>query len=927
MTKAAAPFEGSPWRDAATLAETNAPYLKRLMHRREDLLVGLDAEWPERLLREAITQADAVAADPPDIETAMRVLRRAKDATHLATAIADIGRAWPLERVTAALTDFADAALRASLAVAGKELAARGVISDPSAPGFALIAMGKMGAGELNYSSDIDFSAFFDAETFPAREPRVGAVRLVAPLVRVLEEVTPDGYVFRTDLRLRPDPGSTPVAVSIASAEHYYQSLGQNWERAAFIKARAAAGDLRCGEEFLKALEPFIWRRHLDFAAVEDVHSIKRQILSTFKSAELESPIFDVKLGRGGIRDIELFAQTQQLILGGRNRSLRKRGTIDALAALAEAGAIKPNVRDALSEAYAFYRMVEHRIQMLEDAQTHDVPRDAEVRARVAALAGFEFTDRFDAALVERRRIVSEIDRELFGRGQSLADPLGSLIFTGVEDNPETLATIGKLGFKAPAAVSQTIRGWHHGRIRAMRSERARELLTRLTPNLLRAFAGAGSPDDAFARFARFFAGLAAGVQVLALLEARPALLDLLARLLTLAPPLADGLARRPALLDAVIDPQFMAPLAQDLPGRRTDQLRQRVRDSENFEAQLNAARRFQREEAFRIDVQLLDGIATPAEAAAARTDLAQACVEAMTESALHEVERTNGQQPGTFCVLALGKFGGGELAEGSDLDVMLVYDAPDSASAPGDFYARVTQRLISALSAPTEEGALYEIDTKLRPSGSKGPVAVRLSSFERYYSEEAWTWEILALTRLRPVAGDGALGRHVAEIAKAAITRPRDDQKTRNEVADMRALMQRERPGRGMWDLKLVAGGFVDIEFIAQTLQIVSGAPQPHILSTNTGEALAKLESAGVLGADVAQRLSQAWRLHSDLSQILRICAEGAFDLATAPPPLQARLAAMLGVAESSDTEAKLRSVQAAVRADFMRIIGWPAT
>jgi glutamate-ammonia-ligase adenylyltransferase len=509
----------------------------------------------------------------------MRTLRRAKDAVHLAAAMADLARAWPLHRVTRALTDFADAALRAALALAAKERAAAGdiIVSEAGgesgpAPGFALIAMGKMGAGELNYSSDIDFSVFFAPDLLSvtqAREPRVAAVRLVAPLVRALEEVTADGYVFRTDLRLRPDPGSTPVAVSIASAEHYYQTLGQNWERAAFIKARAAAGDRACGREFLSSLEPFIWRKHLDFAAVEDVHSIKRQILSAHKSAELGDPVFDVKLGRGGIRDIELFAQTQQLILGGRNRKLRAQGTLAALDALVEAGAIADGPRAALHDAYIFFREIEHRIQMLQDAQTHRVPADPETRAHVAALAGFANLAAFDAALIEQRKIVSDIDHQLFGRGDSLADPLGSLIFTGVEDHAETLDTIGKLGFSNPSYVSQTIRGWHHGRIRAMRSERARELLTRLTPRLLRAFSNAGEPDQAFARFATFFGGLNAGVQVLALLDARPALLDLLSRLLTLAPRLSEELARRPALLDALIDQRFAVPLAQDPPGRR----------------------------------------------------------------------------------------------------------------------------------------------------------------------------------------------------------------------------------------------------------------------------------------------------------------------------------------------------------------------
>ena len=925
-------FAGSLWGQAAAAAASHAPYLRRLMLRRPDLLVSPDEAWAERILDDAIAAAEAIEEAPPPIEEAMVILRRAKDAAHLSAALADLSRMWPLLQVTGAITKFADASLRAALAVAAGESAKRGDIAAGAlsqdfgpAPGIALIAMGKMGAGELNYSSDIDFSVFFDAERLAAagaREPRVAAVRLVAPLVRTLEEKTPDGYVFRTDLRLRPDPGSTPVAVSIASAEHYYQNLGQNWERAAFIKARAAAGDRVAGAEFLESLQPFIWRKHLDFAAVEDVHSIKRQILSAHKSAELGEPVFDVKLGRGGIRDIELFAQTQQLILGGRNKKLRSPHTLEALGALVEAGAISEEARDALREAYVFFREVEHRIQMLEDAQTHRVPADPDTRAHVAALAGFETLAAFDEALIERRRIVSDIDHQLFGdKKRSLADPMGSLIFTGVEDQPETLNTIAKLGFADPAFVSQTIRGWHHGRVRAMRSERARELLTRLTPKLLRAFSNAGDADQAFARFASFFGSLSAGVQVLALLDARPKFLDLIARVLALAPKLGDKLARRPALLDALIEPRFAIPLGQDAAGSRLSELRDRLSDADSFEAKLNGARRFHREEAFRIAVQILDQSATPEQAGAAYADLAETCVVAMADAALEEVERQHGPQPGSFTVLALGKFGGRELAEDSDLDLMLVYDAPAENASPSDFYTRLTQRLISALSAPTEEGALYEIDTKLRPSGSKGPVAVRLSSFERYYAEEAWTWELQALTRVRPVAGDASLGRRALATAHAAIARPHDRAKILADVADMRARMDRERPSRSAWDLKLAPGGFVDIEFAVQALQLT--AANGALIDANTGEALLKLTAAGVIKPEVAVRLDGAWRLLSSLQQTLRITVSGDLSLEAAPKPLIGRLVALAGVSSGEELETMLRATQAAVRADFLQIVG----
>jgi glutamate-ammonia-ligase adenylyltransferase len=414
-------------------------------------------------------------------------------------------------------------------------------------------------------------------------------------------------------------------------------------------------------------------------------------------------------------------------------------------------------------------------------------------------------------------------------------------------------------------------------------------------------------------------------VQVLALLDARPSFLDLLSRLFAVAPQLAEKLARRPALLDALIEPRFATPLAHDQPGARAAELAQRLRDDAAFESQLNTARRFHREEAFRIAVQILEQSATAEQAGAAYADLAESCVGAMAAAALGETERHYGAQRGQFCVVALGKFGGRELAEESDLDIMLVYDAPpdaEGAAPASDFYTRLTQRLISALSAQTEEGALYEIDTKLRPSGSKGPVAVRLSSFERYYAEEAWTWEMQALTRLRPVAGDEALGQRILAIAHAAIARPRDESKTLVDVADMRARMDRERPSRGIWDLKLAPGGFVDIEFAAQALQLVWAARAPSVVCANSGEALTNLAEVGALAPDAAERLTSAWRLWSALQQVLRICVSGELRPDAAPAPLLARLAAIAGC-RIDELEAVVRATQSAVRADFLQIVG----
>ncbi len=915
------------WGQALAAACAGAPYLARLAERDSDVAARIAREGPRVVVDDAVA---ACARADGDFDAVMQQLRAAKRRAHLAIAVGDLAGVWSLEEVTGALSDLADASVRAALRAAARVVTERGemravAIDDPAgpAPGLLLIAMGKHGARELNYSSDIDISVFYDADTLPVTggEPRALAVRLAQLLVRALQEYTVDGYVFRTDLRLRPDPASTPIAVSLAAAEHYYQSVGQNWERAAFIKARACAGDIAAGEEFLASLTPFIWRRNLDYAAIADVHSIKRQILAASKGRALDTGVFDVKLGRGGIRDIELFAQTQQLILGGRDKALRVRATVEALAALRAAGRVEAEAEASLVASYRLYRNVEHRIQMLADEQTHRTPEDADGQGRLAALAGFESWAALEAELVESRHAVAAIDARLFSSEESLADPLGSLIFTGVENNPETLATLAQLGFGDPGAVSEAVRGWHHGRIRATRSERARELLTAIMPRLLRAIAESGEPDAAFARFCDFLAGLPSGVTVLSLFQAQPRLLTDLADVLGLAPLMADTLARRPALLDAMVDNAFVRPIAQDAPGARRAALARQIGEADGFEAAINAARRFHREEALRIGLQTLQGRATAAEAGAAHADLAEACVTELCDVAIAEVSRLHGAPPGAFVVLALGKFGGRELAAGSDLDVMVVFDAEEGAESAGarplsanEYFIKVTQRLISALSAPTEEGLLYDVDMQLRPSGSKGPVAVRLSGFAHYYAEEAWTWELLALTRVRPVAGDEALGRKAMAVVGEIIAHPRNPGAILADAADMRARMDRERPGRGLWDLKLQPGGLVDIEFVAQALSVGVAA------HANTGEALAALKAAGRLSGPDADLLSGAWTLYSDLQQVLRICVDDLFDPARAPERLKALLAQVGHAPDFAALETRLEDTLTGVRAVFRR-------
>ncbi|MBA3051146.1 MAG: glutamine-synthetase adenylyltransferase, partial [Brevundimonas sp.] len=616
--------------------------------------------------------------------------------------------------------------------------------------------------------------------------------------------------------------------------------------------------------------------------------------------------------GRGGIREIEFFAQTQQLILGGRDPALRSPRTIDALAALRDAGHVSAEACAALTAAYVELRGLEHRVQMLHDEQTHTLPVEPAARAAVAALAGegdlAAFDGRVEAVLVGVNRTYGE----LFEGEEALSSPYGSLVFTGVENDPETLATLGRMGFTAPAGVADTIRSWHHGRIPATRSARGRELFTRLAPRLLTALADTGAADAAFRRFAVFFAGLNSGVQVQALFLAQPKLFDLVVGVMAFAPRLARTLGRYPAALDSMLDARFHTQLGVNT--GLFDQMADEARAAPDFEGAMNAVRRLHRDQMFRIGVQTLTGRIGPEPAGRAYTALADAVMDALAPAAMAETVRQGGALPGgSVAVVALGKAGSREMTASSDLDLMTVYDAPPEAAsdgkgwAAGVFYSRFTQRLIAALSAHTAEGGLYEVDMRLRPGAAKGPVSLRLSAVEDYYATEADTWEFMALTRARVVwTDDPAFGARTAAALEAILRRPRPGVNVAADARRMRDLMARERPGQGPWDLKLAPGGQVDAEFVAQVRQLAAaavGAP----LTVSTPEALA---------AD--PDLAEAWRLQQALSQVLGAAFDDRPDPDQEPEGFRRRLAEAAGLADFSVLKQRLAAVRTAARAAF---------
>ena len=887
----------------------------------------------------------AVAATPTDTKAVMAALRLARRRAALVTALADIAQIWSDQQVTAALSDFADAAVAHAVdhllacAAADGDLELRNRAQPSAGSGLIVLALGKLGGRELNYSSDIDLMVLFDSDAGiyrGRRDIQDFFVRLARRLVVVLEERTAEGYVFRTDLRLRPDPGATPLAISVAAAESYYASLGQNWERAAMIKARPVAGDHEAGEAFLASLRSFLWRKHLDFAAIQDIHSIKRQIQSHRGGGTIAVAGHNLKLGRGGIREIEFFAQTQQLIWGGRYADLRMRPTCAALAALRAHQRISAQAEADLCRAYWFLRRTEHRLQMIDDRQTQTVPEDAGAIERLAVFLGYSTGADFAADLTRHLTIVADHYSRLFSDSPDLAavgDDGGSLVFTGVEDDPETLETLTRMGYRQGSAVAAAIRGWHHGRIRATRSARARELLTALVPGLLAAFARTADPDRAFLSFDAFLTNLPAGVQMFSLFQAQPRLLDLVAEIMGSAPRLADYLSGHTRLLDAVLTEGFF----EQLPPRPVLQanLARELGHARDFQDALDIARGWAGDAKFQVSVQQLQGMTDARSGGDALTAIAEVVVAAMVNSVEDDFARLHGRLPGaSLAVLGYGKLGSRTLTRGSDLDLVFVYDLPAGVEQSDGakplnvltYYLRLCQRLTTALTAKTGEGQLYAVDLRLRPMGDDGPLASSVASFERYYRDDAWTWELMALTRARVIAAAPALAARIEAIIRQALTRPRDPDKLLADVASMRQRIFAQHGSGDVWAIKHVRGGLIDVEFIAQYLQLRQAPRQPMVLATSTLEALERLAAHGCLDPGAATELASANRLLLDVQAIQRLTLAGHIDEQAAPEGLKRVLARVGGAVDFADLKAKLVVAQAQVLVRFQQLIAEPA-
>jgi glutamate-ammonia-ligase adenylyltransferase len=913
-------------------ATGSSPYLARLAARHQDWLAEAVAQSPEAALdaildgmRAAVDEAASQAAGQAPVRQA---LRRAKARAALLIALADLGGVWQLAEVTGALTRLADAAVAAAARwlLAGELRAGRLPGLDEAAletgAGYVLLAMGKMGAGELNFSSDIDLIALFDDARFGADDvldARARYIHVTKQLVKLVSENTEDGYVFRTDLRLRPSPSTTPVCMAIDAAERYYESVGRTWERAAHIKARPLVDDA-AGAAYLATLAPFIWRRHLDFAAIEDAHEMLRRIRAQkarFTAGEL--PGHDLKLGPGGIREIEFFVQTRQLIVGGREPALRVPTTLGGLDALVSGGWVEGDVRDVLAQDYRALRAVEHRLQMMEDAQTHAVPRSPDARTRLAMLSGEADRDAFERRLAERLARVHATCEEFFAPGAGRAPAPAETLLDE--------ARLAERGFERPADAARQIARWHEGQIPATRGERARGLFRQLEPQIVDRLAGAASPDQALVHFDRFLSGLPAGVQLFSLFAANPQLLELIVEICAAAPRLALYLGRHPQTLDALLDRDFWEPM----PGREAmaAELAARLAPEDGYERVLDASRRWAREAWFRAGVHVLRAIADEAEAGAAFTAIAETCIVALYPHVVADFARKHGAPPGQgLAVLAMGKLGSAEMTARSDLDLITVYDAGGEESsdgprplAPSVYYPRLTQALIAALTAPTAEGALYEVDMRLRPSGRQGPVAVSLASFDAYQTEKAWVWEHLALLRARVVAGPEALGAAIDMVVGRALAARRGAAEVMAEASAMRARIAGATAGEraNPWSLKHAAGSLMEIEFLAQTGTLAMGLGRCRTARA----ALPRLAEAGWIGADAARDLLDALVFLQRLQQVERVALDGPLDPGAIGAELRRVLLRAAGAADFDALEAALVGHQQRAGAIVARVFG----
>ncbi len=862
------------WRgDAAFMAK-----LRKLAIASDFALATLAAQ--PNLLERLHADDGAEPVPPPVLDAGNRtdwprLLRRYRQAESARLVWRDVVAGDAVDAILAGSTALAESCLQVALAALEDEFAQRfGSVRDVEGNSQRLVVfgLGKLGGGELNFSSDIDLVYAYEHEGDSDGARSLAAqdyfARLGQQLAKLLDEVTADGFSHRVDLRLRPFGNAGRVALSFAAMEQYFQREGRDWERYAWQKARPVAGDIDAGERFLAALRPFVYRRYLDYGALDGLRTMKAAINAEVARKELAD---DIKRGPGGIREIEFLAQALQLIRGGREPALRERRLLPALQALVQAGHVEPKAGEALAAAYRYLRVLENRIQMLGDAQTHALPTDPSLRERIAHGLGHANTLALETELARWRGCVaSEFAALLAPRKAASADSDLALYWRSLPDDGDADALAGG-GFEASDELHRSLCDF--ARTPGVRelSDATRARLDRVLPALLQAAAKSSQPDAALRRLLPLLHALLRRASYLALLDEQPAALQRLVDALARSALLGERLAAHPLLLDELLDRR----VAGGLPDRAAMQAEceAALRDGD-AEASLHALNEVRQALSFRIALALLDARCDAQSCAQRLAWLADAVVACVHRIAMDEMCAAHGGIAGArFAVLGYGSLGGEELGFGSDLDLVFLYDAAGDAHSDGArsmdaprWFARLGQKLVALLGAGTGAGRLYEVDVRLRPDGAKGLLVSSLASFGEYQRERAWTWEHQALIRARAVAGAASLAADFDALRGEVLARRRDAAALAEDVSSMRRRMRAEldRSDAAVFDLKQGEGGLVDLEFLLQFLLLRDAAAHASLLGPRATPAL--LDAVRESGAIAAETHAGLLAAHASL-------------------------------------------------------------
>ncbi|HVA54399.1 MAG TPA: bifunctional [glutamate--ammonia ligase]-adenylyl-L-tyrosine phosphorylase/[glutamate--ammonia-ligase] adenylyltransferase, partial [Gammaproteobacteria bacterium] len=852
-----------------------------------------------QLLTDLINSGDLQSTQSP-VSRVIAALQTVQDEAELTHSLRQVRRremtriAWrdlagwaKLEETLGDLSALADACVDGALACLSRWHAERhGVARNAKGEAQLLVVlgMGKLGAHELNYSSDIDvIFAYPENGSSDGSKPLDNEeyfIRLVQKLVRMLDEATPDGFVFRVDLRLRPFGEAGPLAMSFGALETYYQNHGREWERYALIKARPVAGDSAQGERLLRTLRPFMYRRYLDFNAFESLREMKQLIMQEVLRRGLED---NIKLGRGGIREIEFIGQVFQLIRGGREAPLRESAIIPVLRHLGRMKYLQPVETEALISAYGFLRCTENRLQEYRDEQTHNLPTDEIGRVRLAWSMGSDTWPAFIQALDGHRRQVQRIFEAVFAAPHTQHGQQPESVFASVWRSPQADKNIETLllgaGFTSPAEILQALKQLREGPLSRALGERARRRLDALMPRLFEAASATLDPNETFKRLLRVVEAIAKRSTYLALLVENPTALEHLARLAAGSAWLTELVVRTPLLLDELMDPRMFSEFpSQESLQAELDRILNDIAE-DDLEAQMDALRQFQQTAVVRVAAADLSGNVPLMKVSDFLTWIAEQVIRKALAIAWQHLRvrhgepwcRDAGERRARFGIIAYGKLAGLELGYGSDLDLVFLHDSAGEqqqtrgarALDNNEFFTRLVQRVINILSIPTTSGVLYQVDTRLRPSGGAGLIVSSMESFAHYQRQQAWTWEHQALLRARPVAGDAAVGAVFEKLRREVLSRPRDGGLLRRDVAQMRARMQKEHVHtQAEFDIKLDAGGLTDIEFLVQYWVLKNAAHYPQLLDwTDNIRNLEGLVSTGILSAEQGGFLADTYR------------------------------------------------------------------